>query len=91
MRPRASFDEGSGRRAKDFHEHQHLLLLALARKDRESQEEFAENAAHRPNIDRICIGHSDDDLRRSVKPTLDVGVNLVLLEAARTQVDDFNA
>lgn len=86
MRSRAAFYKGGGRNAKDLHEHQHLLLLALARKDRESQEELAENAAHRPNINGICIRHSDDYLRRSVKPTLDVCVNLILLEAPRTEI-----
>ena len=53
--------------------------------------EFVQDAAEGPHVNRCSVRDPENDLWRSIEPTLDVCVNLVVLETSRTEVDNFDA
>jgi hypothetical protein len=65
-------------------------LLIIAREQRLASIEFSEDAPQTPNIHFFGIPDPEDDLWRSVESTLDIGVDLLISEAARSEVDDFD-
>lgn len=76
--------------AKDFHDTSELLSLVFTRKDWISSQKFGEDASERPHVDRHAIGHSQDDFWGPVEARLYVGVNLLVLEAAGSEVYNFD-
>ena len=60
--------------------------LASALEDWPSSDQFNQNAAERPHVDSMVIGHTKHDLRTSVVSTLNVGVAILVLFACRSKV-----
>lgn len=87
---RALFDQVLLWRTKDLHDTGKLLLFVLSGKDRVACEKFCENTTKGPHIDRNAVAHAQDDLWRSVKSRLNVGIHLLILETTGTEIDDFN-
>lgn len=68
-----------------------MLVLVAAREQNLAGVELVENAAVRPHVDRVRVLDAQDNLRRAVKSRLDVSVDLLGFEAARAEIDDFDA
>ena len=72
----ASLSQNIGwRQIDDLHDHGQLLGLILTRKYRIAGEQFDENAAEGPNVDRCCVWYAQDDFGRPIESTLDIRVN----------------
>ena len=67
-----------------------MLFLILTREKRIANVQLIENTAERPHVDSSIVGNAKDDLWGSVEPTLDVSVDLLILEATTTEINDFN-
>ena len=52
-------------------------MFIVPLKERISSVEFCQDAAERPNVNFMSVGKSENDLRRSVEPRLDVGEDLL--------------
>lgn len=63
-----------------------LVRLVLAWQQRETGNQLRDDAAQTPHVDRHPVFRPQDHLRRSVEPTLDVGVHPLVLVAARPEV-----
>lgn len=68
-----------------------MFLLIFTREQGISDGEFIEDASKGPHINCRVVGNAQNDLRRSVKPGLDVSVDLLVLEAAAAEVDYLDA
>ena len=69
-----------------------LLTLVRSREEREAREQFYQDAAETPHVDLLGVREdSQHDVWCSVEPTLDVGVNNFVLEAATAEVSDCNS
>lgn len=68
-----------------------MVFLVFSWKEWVSDIEFIENASETPHVDGRIVGDAQHDLRSSVEPALDVGVDLLCFEAATAEVDDFDA
>ena len=90
MRSGSLLNHGMGRQTQDLHKHLHLFRLALPGEDRIAEIEFADDAAERPDIDGGSVHDAHDDFRCAIVPTLNIGIELFPLEAARSRIDDLN-
>ena len=68
-----------------------MLLLVLTGEERVANVELVEDAAERPHVNGGVVGDAKDNLWGSVEPTLDVGVDLLVLEAPAAEIDDLDA
>ena len=66
-------------------------MLILAWEYRVSSLELNQYASETPHIDGGCVWDPKDDFGSSVESRLDVCVYSFILEAARAEVDDFDA
>lgn len=81
-----------GDHAYDINNQLKLLSLVGARKEREPSEEFDHNASHAPHVDGLSVGEdSEHDLRGTIKPTLDVGIDNFFIEGPAAKVSDDDA
>jgi len=64
-----------------------LVTFVLPSKQRVPGQQFHEYTRHAPHVDRRPVPGSEDDLRSTVEPRLDVSVDPLVLEAARAKVD----
>ena len=65
-------------------------MLGLAREKWKPVEELGEYASKRPHIDRRRIPDPQYYFRGPIKPTLNIGIDLLLLEAAAPHIDHLN-
>ena len=79
------------RDANHLHDQRKLVVLVFAREDRVSHCELSHDAAEAPHVDAGRVRDAKDDLRRAVKPTLDVSVHPLILKTGAAKVDDFDA
>jgi hypothetical protein len=63
----------------------------LAREDRHPCVKLGQYTAQAPHIDCHVIVHSENDLWRAIKSTLDIGIHLFILETAAAKVNDLNS
>ena len=84
-------NHGLGWDAFDLHHERHVLFLVLAGEEGVTDVQLVQNAAERPHVDCRAVGNTEDDFWCSVESTLNVGVDLLVLEAATTEIDDFDA
>jgi len=68
-----------------------LFRLAFSWKNRISQEELAYYTTKGPNINSRSIAHSQYYLWSSVKSALNIGIDLLVLETTRTNINYFYA
>jgi hypothetical protein len=64
-----------------------LLLFILSWEEWSSFIEFCDYAAETPNIDGEGVFESEDNLWSSVEPTLNISVDLVVIEAAGAEIN----
>jgi hypothetical protein len=65
-----------------------LLILTLTRKYRETGEKLDHDAPKAPHINSCGVFDSEDDLRCSIESALDVSIDLFVLEATTSNIDD---
>ena len=68
-----------------------MIFFIFTREQRLPNVELVEDTAERPHVDGGWVGNTEHDLRCSIEATLDVGVDLLVLEATWTEVNDFNS
>ena len=68
-----------------------MLHFRLSREDWDASVEFNEDAAEAPHVDASRVGDANYDLRCPIEATLNVGVDPLVGEARRTEVDDLDA
>ena len=68
-----------------------MVFFIFAREEWIPDVQLIEDAAKRPHVNRLRVGDPQHDLWRSVKPRLDVGVDLLVLEAPAAEVNDFDS
>lgn len=85
--PCALFDQMLLGRPKDLHYARKLLLLILAGEDRIPRVQLGQDTPQTPYINRHAVRHAQDHLRRSIETALDIGVDFLVLKAARPKVD----
>lgn len=73
-----------------FHNAGQLLLLVLTRENRITSVKLGQDTANTPHINGDPVAHTEDNLWRSVESRLNVRVDLFILEAAGTEIDDFD-
>ena len=76
--------------ANDLHNQWQLLLFTLSREEWNTREKFCQNATKAPHIYRSSIWNTQNDLRCSVEPRLDVSVNSLIGEATWSEIDHLN-
>ena len=87
----AQLDNILGWDSLDFHDVCELLGLILTREEWITCVQLGHNATEGPHVDACCVRDAQDNLRSTVKTTLDIGVNALVLEAATTIVNNFDA
>ena len=55
-----------------------------------SSVKFGEDAAKRPHVDGMAIWNAEDNLWSAIEPRLDICVDLLVIHARRTEVNDFD-
>ncbi len=65
-------------------------MLIIPRKERIPEMHFGNNTPKRPHINLPIIPHPQNNLRRSIVPTLYVGVDSLALKTTRPEVDHTN-
>lgn len=75
---------------KDLHDARKLFLFILTREDWISREKLRQDTSQTPHVNWQSIGHAQDDFRRPVETRLNVGIDLFVLEAGRSKVDDLD-
>lgn len=80
-----------GRQSQHLHHEKHLLFLAFTREDGKAREELDHYAPEGPDIDGRGVANPQNDLWSPVESALDVGVELLVLEAAAANIDDPDA
>lgn len=68
-----------------------MLFFIFAWEERIAYVKFIEDAAKGPHVYGCVVRNSEDDLGCTVEPRLDVGVDLLVFEAAAAKVDDLDA
>ena len=68
-----------------------LVTLAISGENRVADVQLGSDAPETPHVDSAVIGNAKHDLRSSVEPALDVGVNLFVQEGAGAKIDDLEA
>ena len=87
---RAAVDEVFVRNSKDFHNTCQLLLLVLAREDRETCIQLSQDTTQTPHVDGHMIVHAEDNFRGAVEPTLDIRVDLFVFEATTAKINNLD-
>ena len=83
--------ESRRRHAAQLHDARQLVRLVLAREQRAAGRQLGEDAAERPHVDREPVARAEHHLGRAVEARLDVGVDALVLVAARPEVDHLHA
>lgn len=74
-----------------LHHQGHMFFFILTGKQRVANVELVQNTAKRPHVYRSVVRDAQHDFRGSVEATLDVGVDLLVFEAARAEVYDLDS
>ena len=75
----------------DLHHQSHVVLLIFAREEWLAHVELVEDATEGPHVDGCRVLNAKHNLWCTVEATLDISVDLLILEAPRTKVDNFDA
>jgi hypothetical protein len=67
-----------------------VFLLVFAWEKWVAYVELVQNAAKTPHVDRSVVRDSQDDLWSPVESRLDVSVDLLILEATGTEINNFD-
>lgn len=84
------FNQSLVRRTKHFHYTSQLFLFVLTRENGVSSQELGKNTTNTPHIYRHAIGHSQNDLGRTIESRLNVGIHSLVLVTAGTEIDDLD-
>lgn len=76
--------------SEHFHDTGQLLLFVLARENRIASIELRQYTSNTPHINCNSITHAKDNLWRSVESRLNVGINLFVLKATGTEINDLD-
>jgi len=76
--------------AFDLHYQLHLFVLTLSWEKRIASVELEEDTAKAPHVNGSGVVEPEDDLWRPIEPRLDVGIDLVVAEAAAPKIDDLD-
>src|SRR5690606_26569748 len=87
---RTLFNKVLFRWAKHLHDACKLFLLIFSRKDRITSVEFSQNTAQAPHVNWQTISHAQNNFWRPIEARLDIGVDLFILKARRTKVNDLD-
>lgn len=68
------------RNTPNFHDKGELLHFVFTGENWEACKEFNQNASEAPHVDGSCVRNTQDNLRSSIEPGLNVGVNSFILE-----------
>lgn len=68
-----------------------MIFLILTWKKRVAHVKLIKDATETPHIDSLSIGNTEYNLRSSVKPGLNIGVDLLVLKAAAAKVNNLDA
>ena len=68
-----------------------MILLVFSWEEWLADVELVKDASERPHVDGCSVRDAKNDFRCSVEPTLDVCVDLLVLETTRSEVNDFDA
>ena len=79
--------EAGRRHPKHLNHKSHLIILVVSGEEGVAQDELGEDAAQAPHVNLDSIVTAKDDLRRSVKPTLNVIMELPLCVTTRPEVN----
>jgi len=83
--------EGWFRQSNDLSDQSYLLIFVFTTKYGVAEFEFCCNTGKRPDIDFSGVVVTEDNLRSSVVPRLDVGIELLIAKAARPEIDNLDA
>lgn len=72
----------------DLHHDCHMVLFVFAGKEWVTDVKFIKDTAKAPHVYRCLIGNSKHNLWSSIKPWLDISINLFVLKAPRSKVND---
>lgn len=75
---------------KHLHDTGQLLLLVFTRENRIAGVKLSQDTANAPHINCNSVTHAEDNLWRAVESRLNVGIDLFILEAAGTEIDDLD-
>ena len=68
-----------------------MVFFVFSGKKRLAHIELVKDAAEGPHINRCSVWYTEYDFRGAVEARLNIGVDLLVLEAARAEVDNFDA
>ena len=88
---RCSCQHRSRRHSLNLHHQCHVIFFVFSGEEWLAHVELVEDAAEGPHVDCRAVGDAEHDLWGAVETRLDVGVDFLVLEAARAEVDDFDA
>lgn len=77
--------------SKNLHDEVQLFHFTLAWEDWDASVELDEDAAETPHVNSCRVRDPNDDLWRSVESRLNVGVDPLVREARRAEVDDLDS
>ena len=66
-------------------------MLALSREDGNSSTKLSQYATERPHIDSSGVRDSQNYLRGAVESRLNIGVNSLIREAGRAEINNLNS
>lgn len=68
-----------------------MLFLIFAWEERVADVQLIEDATKTPHVDGCVVRDAEHDLRCSVESRLDVGVDLLVFETARAEIDNLDS
>ena len=84
-------DQRAGWKPLHFNNAVHLVFFVFAEEERHTHVEFVQNAAERPHVNRWTVSDAEHDLRCSVVPRLNVGVELLHFVGTAAEVDHLDS
>lgn len=84
------FQHPKRRHPQQLNIHHELIFLTFPREERIAGVHFRQHTAQRPHINSRSVPYSQDNFRRPIISALDIGIKLLLLIAATSQVDKLN-
>ena len=76
--------------SKDLNDTSQLISLVLASEQRVPSQKFGQDTAEAPHVNRHAVASADDYFWGTVEARLDVGVDTLVVIAARAKVNHLN-
>ena len=77
--------------ALHFHHQGHVILFILSREKRVTNVQLVEDAAKAPHVNGMVVGDAKYNLWSPIESRLNIGINLLILKAATSEVDYFDS